>query len=263
MFAAVASALVAVFVGAGLGLAALAGVPASPDGLDDPLWDTALGFGTIAILLPAVALTVRWAGGRSLGSISSVAGHLRRPRLVACLTPASALVGVQVVVLLAVGGSWDPARWPGWGAYGAVIAISVALVPLQAAAEEYVTRGWLVQTLSSVSGSRWIAAALSCAVFVSLHATLDPWALADLTVFAVALSWLTFRTGGLEAALVLHVVVNMVYTLVAATQGIPDLGAEVSYRAWDALPGIAVTLAYSYWIARRATRMGSAPTRPG
>lgn len=189
MFAAVASALVAVFVGAGLGLAALAGVPASPDGLDDPLWDTALGFGTIAILLPAVALTVRWAGGRSLGSISSVAGHLRRPRLVACLTPAIALVGVQVVVLLAVGGSWAPARWPGWGAYGAVIAISVALVP--------------------------------------------------------------------------HVVVNVVYTLVAATQGIPDLGAEVSYRAWDALPGIAVTLAYSYWIARRATRMGSAPTRPG
>jgi len=156
------------------------------------------------VITPAVALRVRWAGGRTLGSVSSVAGRLRGGWLLRCLGPALVLLAAQVGALLATGQAEDEGAWPGWGAYLVIVAVAVLLVPLQAAAEEYVTRGWLVQALVALTRSRWLAAVLASALFVALHGTADPWAVADLAVFALALCWLTFRTGGLEAAIALH-----------------------------------------------------------
>lgn len=208
LFGVLAFVFAGVFFGAVLALAALAGVPSRGDGFADPAWDLASGFGVVGVLLGAVALTVRWAGGRSLGTVSSVAGHVRWRWLSACVRPAFVLVGALTVSAVAVDWSWDPALWPGWRVYAAITAVSVLLVPFQAAAEEYVVRGWLVQAVVVWVRSRWLAAALSSALFVSLHAPLDFWNVADLSVFALAMCWVTFRTGGLEAALVLHVVTN-------------------------------------------------------
>ncbi len=254
VFGASASVLVIAVVGLTSGLAGLAGVQSTDAGFADPVWDFGSGAATLAVLLAAVALTVRLAGRRSLGSVSSVAGHLRWRWLLRCLAPALVVVGTQLAVLVAADWDWDPSRWPGWRTYGALVAVTVLLVPVQAAAEEYTTRGWLVQTLARWTRSRWAAAAVASAVFVALHGTADPWAVLDLTVFALAMCWLTFRTGGLEAAIVLHTVQNGAYTLVPALQGLPDPAPDevAGPGLLDVLPTVAVTLAYSWWVARRS-----------
>lgn len=53
---------------------------------------------------------------------------------------------------------------------------------------------------------------MSAVLFALVHegATASVWGFADLVVFAVALSVVTLRTGGLEAALALHLVHNSV-----------------------------------------------------
>ncbi|MBD4543724.1 CPBP family intramembrane metalloprotease, partial [Xanthomonas citri pv. citri] len=55
-----------------------------------------------------------------------------------------------------------------------------------------------------------VTAVLSAATFALAHGSLDPWILLDLAAFAVAAVLLTWRTGGLEAAVALHVVNNVV-----------------------------------------------------
>ncbi len=248
--------LVVSAVGACTGVAALAGVASTADGLTDPVWDSALGLAAVAVLLPAVLLTVRWVAGRPAGSLSSVEGRVRWRWLATCLGPALALVTVHVLVVSASDGATPTASWPGWGRYAAIAAVVLLLVPLQAAAEEYLARGWLVQTLVSWTGSARVAAVLSSAVFVGLHGTRDPWAVADLAVFALAMCWLSLRTGGIEAAVALHAVVNVVYELAASTEGFsgPGDASAPDLRAQDALPGIAVTLLYSTWTARRSSQ---------
>ena len=42
-------------------------------------------------------------------------------------------------------------------------------------------------------------------MFAALHGWGTPWGFADLVVFGVVAGWLTVRTGGLEAAIALHV----------------------------------------------------------
>nr|WP_257909865.1 CPBP family glutamic-type intramembrane protease [Janibacter limosus] len=58
-----------------------------------------------------------------------------------------------------------------------------------------------------------VSTVLSAATFAPAHTSLDPWVLLDLAGMAAACCYLTRRTGGLEAAIVLHVVNNMVITI--------------------------------------------------
>ena len=99
--------------------------------------------------------------------------------------------------------------------------MALVLTPFQAAAEEYLFRGWIVQTFGAVVRSPWPGVAVSAVLFALVHegATASAWGFADLVVFAVALSLVTLRTGGLEAALALHMVHNAVSWVVSAAYG--------------------------------------------
>ena len=85
--------------------------------------------------------------------------------------------------------------------------------PLQAAGEEYLVRGLLGRAVGSWFGhpvvGAFAATAVTAGVFMAMHGAGDPWLNAYYVVFAVAGTWLTWRTGGLEAAIVLHVVNNV------------------------------------------------------
>ncbi len=96
-----------------------------------------------------------------------------------------------------------------------VMVVGILLTtPLQAAGEEYLVRG----LLGRVVGSWFRAPAFGFAastvvtalVFMAMHGAGDPWLNAFYLVFAVVGSWLTWRTGGLEAAIAIHAIHNTV-----------------------------------------------------
>jgi membrane protease YdiL (CAAX protease family) len=259
--------LAAVFLllgyGAAMGLAAAVGVGTAPElGFSDPLWTFVFGFASVTTALPAVLLTARMAQRRAIGTVSSVEGRLRWRWMLYCARWALLCFILVTGVDFARGHGWDASSWPGWPTFLAVLALAVAVVPFQAAAEEYLCRGWLVQTFASWIRTPWPGAVAGSVLFVVLHDYTEPLVFADLFVFAMALCWLTIRTGGLEAAIALHVANNVVLTAVAATQGVPSLDQSGTYSMWDVLPTMITTLAYTWWIDRRARRLGIAVTTP-
>lgn len=226
----VAGLLFAVVVAVAVDLAAIAaGIPFDADGLPaDPAWSTAAGLSVIAATLPAVLLVVRVVERRRPGTLSSVAGRLRRRWLAVCLVPALA---VSALTLL-VGELVDPTAgtFAGWSSLAGVAVVALVLTPFQAAAEEYLFRGWIVQTFGAVVRSPWPGVAAGAVLFALVHegASTSVWGFADLVVFAVVLSVLTLRTGGLEAALALHVVHNVVCWVATAAYGEVDAVADYS-----------------------------------
>lgn len=180
--------------------------------LTEPLVVAVL-LGSIALMLPAYVLASLVVNGRGLGLISSVAGRLRWRWMLACAGVAAALAlvltGVSLLLpaeeLDAGSGVVAPADNP---SFWATLVVILLIVPLQAAAEEYVFRGYLMQAIG-----RWLrhpafAILLPVPLFVLGH-LYDPLGQASVAVFAIVAGWLTWRTGGLEAAVALHVVNNL------------------------------------------------------
>lgn len=230
--------------------------------LGDP-GQLAVLFGGVCLLWPAAALGVRWGGRRSAGTLSSVAGRLRwrcfpRPLGLA----AGLFVTVNALSLLvpkSLGASGGAAE--GGGSSGNVwllLLVVLALVPVQATAEEYVFRGLLMQGIGSWLRHPAFAILLPVPLFVLGHGY-GPAGQIDIAAFALAAGWITWRTGGLEAAIALHVINNVgVFALGAA--GLGDLNATDLPLA--ALPfSLAFTLAYALIVVRWFPPPAAAPLR--
>ncbi|WP_213003355.1 CPBP family intramembrane glutamic endopeptidase [Winogradskya consettensis] len=196
-------------------LAALvAGRPENADGVPSfgPLADLAVAFLTVAAVLPATLLAQRWIQRRP-------AVRLRWGLLLRCLPVAA----VPVVLLSAVDGMPDE-KMVGLAGFAPAVLVALLVVPVQAAAEEYLMRGWLLQAVHQWVRSPWPPIALQAVVFAALHGWGTPWGFADLVVFGLVAGWLTVRTGGLEAAIALHVANNLISVLLAAAYG--ELGVD-------------------------------------
>ena len=97
------------------------------------------------------------------------------------------------------------------------------LVVLQSSAEELVFRGYLPQSLHhmlpGLLNQPILIALISSALFAALHwgnpdVMHSPWiAMAEFFVLSLAVSWLSLRLGGLEAAFALHSVNNCMLLL--------------------------------------------------
>lgn len=212
----------------------------------DPL--TALFIlGSIALMLPAALLAVRTAGRRPAGTLSSVEGRLRRDRLVRDLGTAAAVVVPATAVFVTLDGGWRDLAVTGHTV--PLLLLAVAAVPLQAAAEEYVFRGLLMQTVGAWLRHPAWAVVLPIPLFTIGH-EYDALGLVDVSAFALAAGWLTWRTGGLEAAIGLHVANNA--TLVAfGAFGVLDLDATEGTAVGLAC-SLALTGTYTWLVARRA-----------
>jgi len=248
-------------------LAALAGRPDGVDGVPSfgDRADLALSFLMIAALLPVVLVARRWIQRRPAGTLSSVTGRLRWRWLLTCLP-----VAAVAVVVLMLGGSAlagdagvDTADLVGWGPFLLSTLVLVLVVPPQAAAEEYLMRGWLLQAFGSWHRRPWIPILLQAVVFASLHGWGTPWGFADLVVFGVVAGWLTVRTGGLEAAIALHLANNLISSVAAAAFG--DLGTDTTAAdmPWQFMAiDVPVLLAYALVVVRLARRAGVAGESP-
>ncbi|MBA9003879.1 CPBP family intramembrane glutamic endopeptidase [Thermomonospora cellulosilytica] len=240
-------ALVPIFIGWVLVDIAVSG--RDPDALTDPdgplfgSVNAELGFTlvSVAIFLPFVLLAAPIFQRRRPGTLSSVTGRLRWRWLLLCL-------GLSVLIsIVSFFFSWgasllvddtavaaEEGSWVGWSAFWVPLVLVVLLVPVQATAEEYFFRGWLLQSIGSCTlegrtgrvarrlgaafRTPWLAICISGVGFMSLHGYVG-WAAGAIFAFAVITGWLTVRTGGLEAAIAIHVMNNVVAFLLPAALG--------------------------------------------
>jgi membrane protease YdiL (CAAX protease family) len=244
------------------GFGAAAGLRELPEGGHDfgPLVNTALDLTFIAVALPLMLLAVWWPGRRPPGTLSSVDGRLRWRWLVRCL-----LVAVLPVTLLAVSAvflpdsgsdSGESVVWVGWRSFLTSLVVLAVFVPVQAAAEEYVFRGWLTQAVGAFVRSPWFAVIPQAVLFAAAHGWGTRWGFLGLLVFGLVCGWLTIRTGGLEAAVALHALNNLMAFGVAAAI-VDGLSSDetAADSPWQlALVDMATTLLYAalvLWLARR------------
>ena len=185
--------------------------------LGDPVMLVFL-LGTIILMWPAYLLASLIINGKRVGLISSAAGRLRWRWMLMCGLVAAVLSAVLTGVsflLPADAPATAPEPNPLWAVS---LILIVLLVPLQSAAEEYIFRGYLMQAIG-----RWLrhpafAILLPVPLFVLGH-LYDVLGQISVGLFAVAAGWLTWRTGGLEAAIALHVVNNLSGFLLSLAAG--------------------------------------------
>ncbi|WP_250009244.1 CPBP family intramembrane glutamic endopeptidase [Actinoplanes sp. M2I2] len=272
LFIFVAGVVVIVFSYLVVTLAAeLAGRPDNGDGLPSfgERADLGIAFLGIAAFLPLTLLAARWIQRRPAGTLSSVTGRLRW-RFLLTLLPV-ALIGV--VVLLAGGtaltgltGVADTGLdddLAGWGPFALSMLLLLIVVPPQAAAEEYLTRGWLLQAAGAGFRRPWVPIAFQALVFAAAHGWGTPWGFADLFLFGCVTGWLTVRTGGLEAAIALHLMNNLVAAGLAAAFGMLTITETAADMPWTMFAvDVVVLSAYAAVVVALAKRRGLATRGP-
>jgi membrane protease YdiL (CAAX protease family) len=165
-----------------------------------------------------------------------------------------------------------------WGFWVAILVTA----PLQAAGEEYLFRGYLLQALYSAapnlnrpimtsqeSGTgaakvtwsvargyqRWFGIIGSALLFAILHGGQDLPLFLHRFTFGLIAGWLVMKTGGLEAGIAAHVVNNVVafgYANISGTMVATRTVTTASWAelAWN-LAGFAVFAVAAIWISRR------------
>jgi uncharacterized protein len=222
--------LAAVLYAAALIAGEVVGLPHDGDDLPilPPLVEAALTFASIAVGLPVVLLTARLLQRRPAGTLSSVAGRVRWGWLGRCLPIAFATIALMSAASLALAPflpseEADGGAWVGTGSFLGAMLVMVLVVPIQAAAEEYAFRGWLLQGVGALTRWLWPAILVQAVLFAAVHGWGTPWGFVDLVIWASFMGWVTVRTGGLEASIALHTANNLLSMTWSAAFGLLDV----------------------------------------
>lgn len=172
----------------------------------------------MATLTPLSAGIQRLLYGQGVGSLSSVIGRFRWQllrRLAMVVVPVMALY-VGVFSFFAP----TPTRTGSLDVSLTVVLllICVVVMPLQAAGEEFGFRGLISRVIGSWIAGQKTALAVSTIIastlFMFAHGAGDPWLNVYYFCFGVTLSLVTYFTGGLEGAVLLHATNNVVASVV-------------------------------------------------
>lgn len=220
---------------------ARAGIPAVATAIDGPrvhvlLAALVLGFAGVALTLPLVLAVTRWIEGRGVGTLISITGRIRWSWLgwcsLAAVVVTIATIAVSSVVASRTAAGASPPLHPHaltWGTVALVVnslMVIVVLVALQSTAEEFVTRGWLLQAVGGFTRDPWLAIAVQAVAFTVLHGLNgNRWEYLHLFSYAIIIGWLTVATGGIEAAVAYHVAFNGL-SMVLAVPVLIVLGAD-------------------------------------
>ena len=217
----------------------------------------------------AAAIPLAWAAhravfGQGIGWLSSIAGRFRWGLFGRFAALAVVCYLVLTAIEIAISG-WpeDLAIRPETG----FLLLSVLLTtPLQAAGEEVALRGLGARSIGSwFSGSRTglvISTVITSVVFTLLHGAGDPWLNAFYFYFGVVACVLTWRTGGLEAAIALHVVNNLLSLAWVPFTGVDGLfdreAGAGSPLVLTHLAVVTIVAAGMWWMAAQAKLSKSA-----
>lgn len=220
---------------------------------------------SIIIMIPAVLLAMLTLGMRPMGRIWSVATRIRW----GFLGRLSVAALISVIVMNAVGIASDLALNPtsfsepfvesgrDFDVNAALLSglFILILVPFQATAEEVVFRGLFMQVIGSWLKNPWVAILIPSVGFALAH-IYDIWGLMAVGLMGAVAAWLTWRTGGLEAAIAIHIVNN----LVAFGFMTAGFGGETAQTADSGGPGGVIGeiagLACFIWLTLRIFKRG-------
>lgn len=205
--------------------------------------------------------------GIPAGSLHSIAGRFRY----AVFGRSLLAFGPFVVVIMSIG-FLTPEKTISWTTADLVafFVISMLLIPLAAAGEEYGIRGFMFRIVGSwtkgpISGAA-LGVIVTTVVFSFFHGTLDPYLLGSYLLLFSTLAIITWRTGGLEVAVMLHSVYNLSALVLSVTLH-QDLGAALSGRGQavgsfiNLLPGaVLVTITAAIWWSTRKVGPARTPT---
>lgn len=219
----------------------------------------AAGALSLVVLIPYSMLLQRVLYGVPARSLHSVAGRFRY----GVFGRALLAFGPPLLVVVAVG-FLTPGEAIAWSTADLVafFVVGMLLTPLAAAGEEYGLRGMMFRVVGGWTRSARSGAVLGIVVttvlFSLFHGTLDPYLLTTYLVLFSSMAIVTWRTGGLEVAVVLHGVYNVTALVLATTLHV-DLGGELSSRGEitgsiaSLVPsaGLIVITAIIWWMTRR------------
>src|SRR4051812_24808504 len=208
--------------------------------------------------------------------------HRMRPRWLASVVPRLrwrfffVCLGLAVVALLAqiLAGTLVPSSSGGGDVAGklndftagtAAVALVVLLTtPLQAAGEEYLFRGYLLQAIGSLFRNRWVAIVATATLFALAHGAQNFPLFFDRFAFGLIAGWLVTRTGGLEAGIALHILNNFLAFGLALTFGDLTETLTVSQVSWwNIVLTVTQSGVYTALVLLVASRMGlQTTTRP-
>ncbi|PPF78449.1 CPBP family intramembrane glutamic endopeptidase [Pseudoclavibacter sp. Z016] len=220
----------------------------------------AAGALSLGVLIPYSMLLQRLLYGVPFRSLHSVAGRFR----FGVFGRAMLAFGPILLVVVASGFLLAPAEQVPWTTFDLVayFVIGMLLTPLAAAGEEYGFRGFMFRVVGGWTRGTRVGAAIGIIIptvlFSLFHGSLDPYILTSYLVLFGSLAVVTWRTGGLETAVVLHVVYNVTALVLGTTLHV-DLGGALNSR--EAASGSFATLmpsatlilitAVIWWMTRR------------
>jgi membrane protease YdiL (CAAX protease family) len=224
-------------------------------------WTLLFGLGSVILVLPFVPLALRIAGIRPAGVrvniLHSVLFGLRWRWLLVAFLPAAvvwiATFAGQIGIGLALGEQLLPFSTD-VPTYLLSVLIVLLLVPVQAATEEYLYRGVLLQSVGA--WVRWapVTIIVSAVLFGVSHAY-DGWGILTVMVMGVGFAVVTIRTGGLEAGIAMHTVNNVAAFVVTGTGMFGPTGITEDTGGLPGLLAQVVTvglwMAGVEWLARR------------
>lgn len=236
---------------------------------------------SLAASIPAAAL-VMWALHRLKPRwLSSVGPSIRWRYFFVCLVLSvfalAASLGVAMLVPQPDGGEVIGELNDFTAQTRAFLLVIVLLTPLQAAGEEYLFRGYLTQAFGSLFRHRTLAAGLAvlgpAVLFALAHGAQSAPVFLDRLAFGVIAGILVIRTGGLEAAIAMHVLNNFVAFGLALAFGdmTETLTASGPSSWWMIASTLAQSLTYLFlatWVAKlmrlevRGPAVGAVLARP-
>ncbi len=167
---------------------------------------------SLALLLPWSMFVQRWLYGVRGSSLHSVRSLFRYEVFGRALLVILPIWTIYLGIFQLFGGSQE-VPWRFTDLIGMFVVV-ILFAPMQSAAEEYSFRGLAFRVAASWGRGPRVALGLGVVVssllFMAAHATLDPWLNLYYFTMGVALSLITWRTGGLEIAVVIHAVNNVI-----------------------------------------------------
>lgn len=207
----------------------------------------------LLLLIPVAAVLARALYGVKPRRLSSLRPGLRWSWLVACLAMAAA-VWVLLFVLVLAGVLAEGNAHLG-AAVVAFLLVVVLTTPLQAAGEEYIFRGLLMQAFGATRLPTWCCCLATGALFATAHLQFQPALFADRLLLGMVFAWLVVRTGGLEASIAIHAIKNVAVLVPAGLLGDVEEAIDPGAVTWVPFVVDVVLLAIVVpWIAYRWRR---------